>query len=70
MPFFADGLYRSCLGPDENVAVFPYGHAGDSMLWQAESGFGFRLAGGYLYPLVLERAVADALRRRPGGRGR
>ena len=53
VPFFADGLYRSCLGQDENVAVFPYGHAGDSMLWQAESGFGFRLAGGYLYPLVL-----------------
>ena len=52
VPFFADGLYRSCLGADENIAVFPYGHAGDSMLWQAESGFGFRLAGGYLYPLV------------------
>ena len=36
------------------------------MLWQAESGFRFRLAGGYLYPLVVERAVADRLRRRPG----
>ena len=24
------------------------------MLWQAESGFGFRLAGGYLYPLVAD----------------
>ena len=49
--FFADGVYRSCLGGDENLAIFPYGHGGDSMLWQAESGFRFRLAGGFLYPL-------------------
>jgi hypothetical protein len=43
-PFFTEGLYRSCLEPGETVAIFPFGAAGDSMLWQAETGFRFRLA--------------------------
>jgi hypothetical protein len=30
--------------------VFPFGAWGNSMLWQAESGFWFRMAGGYLRP--------------------
>jgi hypothetical protein len=51
LPFFVDGLYRDCLGPDENVIAVPYGGQGESMLWQAESGFAFRLAGGYIRPL-------------------
>jgi len=46
--FFTTGAYRTCLPRGETLAVFPYGSFGDSMLWQAESGFAFNLAGGYL----------------------
>jgi hypothetical protein len=49
-PFFTEGEYRECIPKGENVAIFPYGFWGDSMLWQAESGFWFRQAGGHLGP--------------------
>ena len=52
VPFFADGLARSCIPTGETLVVFPFGVAGDSMLWQAEAGIRFRLAEGYLWPLV------------------
>jgi hypothetical protein len=48
--FFAHGLDRRCLPTDANVVILPYGGAGNSMVWQAESGFRFRQAGGYLRP--------------------
>lgn len=48
--FFADGLYRSCLKPGDELLIAPFGGDGDSMLWQAESGFAFRMAEGYLRP--------------------
>jgi hypothetical protein len=51
-PFIAKNVYRACLRRDENILVFPAGARGDSMLWQAESGFWFRMAGGYLSPVV------------------
>jgi hypothetical protein len=44
--FFTQGLYRSCIPRDETLAIFPYGRWGDSMLWQAETGFRFRMAEG------------------------
>jgi hypothetical protein len=47
--FFTTGLYKSCL-TGETVALFP--HDGDANILQAESGFRFRVAGGYLTPLV------------------
>ena len=47
---FTTGLYRSCLVRGENVLALPFGPGGDSMLWQAESSFWFRLAGGYISP--------------------
>jgi hypothetical protein len=50
--FFADGLYRSCLARGETVVAFPFGGAGNSMLWQVKSNFWFRLAGGYMRPDV------------------
>ncbi len=50
VPFFADGLYRSCLPRNEVIAVLPYGL--DVDLWQAEANFDFRVAGGYLTPPV------------------
>ncbi len=46
--FFAQKLYKSCIPRGETLTVFPYGRFGDSMLWQAESGFWFNLAEGDL----------------------
>jgi hypothetical protein len=46
--FFADRLDRVCLRSGENVLVLPYGKNADAMLWQAETGFRFRMAGGYI----------------------
>jgi hypothetical protein len=53
-PFFASGAYRSCIHQGDTIAVFPFGQVApvtqtDAMRWQADSGFRFRLAGGYLY---------------------
>jgi len=48
--FFAEGLYQRCLTPSDNVYYVPYGNRGNSMLWQAETHFGFRMAEGYLRP--------------------
>lgn len=47
---FTSGLYRSCLERGENVMALPFGGAGDSMLWQADSAFWFHLVGGYVSP--------------------
>jgi hypothetical protein len=44
--FFTQGLYKLCVPRGETLAVFPFGRWGDSMLWQAESGFWFRMAEG------------------------
>jgi len=37
-----------CLKRGDTVLAFPFGSAGDSMIWQAHAGFRFRLAGGYI----------------------
>jgi hypothetical protein len=46
-PFFARGLYRQYLRPGENILLIPYSHEGDGMLWQAQTGMNFRMAGGW-----------------------
>lgn len=45
-PFFTEGLYATCIPRGETVVIFPFGRWGDSTLWQAESGFRFRMAEG------------------------
>jgi hypothetical protein len=46
-PFLTDGLYRQYLRPGEIVVVVTHrGNAG--LLFQAEAGFYFRIAGGYI----------------------
>ena len=47
-PFFTQALYERCIPRGEVLALFPYGRFGDSMLWQAESGFWFKMAEGNL----------------------
>jgi hypothetical protein len=49
---FHNGAYRDCIPRDANVIAFPFGPRGDSMIWQADSHFWFRLAGGYITPTV------------------
>jgi hypothetical protein len=46
--FFAAGLDRRCLRAGENVLVLPPPFRNEALLWQAESGFRFRLADGGL----------------------
>jgi hypothetical protein len=46
--FIANRDYRRLLQPDDTVLVLPWGESGQGTLWQATSGFYFRLAGGYL----------------------
>ncbi len=45
--FFTQGIYRTCLGPRDNVLMLPFQRT-DAMLWQAETGFAFRTANGYV----------------------
>ena len=55
--FFTDSAYQSCLDPGEVVLPLPY-RTGNALLWQAESGFRFDMAGGDLgpdIPSVFER---------------
>ena len=44
--FFTTSLVRTCIPAGETVATFPFGALSDT--WQVESGFRFRVAGGYL----------------------
>lgn len=46
--FFAAGLYRRCLGPDETIVI--YGSTGNALVWQAQTGFAFDLAQDGLQP--------------------
>ena len=52
-PLFTDGGYRHCLRKNEVVLALPFGARGNSLIWQANSGFWFRLAGGYISNTVL-----------------
>jgi hypothetical protein len=50
--FFTTHQYRSALKRGETVLVVPTATLGEGMLWQAETGMWFRLAGGYLGTLI------------------
>ena len=52
--FFARGTLPYFLRKDETVLILPYGNSGNSMLWQAESDFYFRMAGGYTGPAIID----------------
>ncbi len=49
-PFFTDSLYRACLDPGETVLPFPMRGTSTALLWQADDGFRFNLAGGDIGP--------------------
>jgi hypothetical protein len=46
--FFSQGLYRQYFRPGESTVVLPFGGNGQSMLWQAQTGFAFPMAEGYV----------------------
>jgi hypothetical protein len=50
--FFTTSEYRSVLRSGETVLPLPFAMWGDSMLWQAETGFRFRMADGYVGALL------------------
>jgi hypothetical protein len=59
--FFTSKTYKLCFPKGENVAIFPFGFNDDSTLWQAESGFWFRMPEGYLAPTPPESNYRDPL---------
>jgi hypothetical protein len=46
--FFTSDIYKRYVKPKEIVMTIPFSQGGDEMLWQADTDFYFRLAGGYL----------------------
>ncbi len=48
--FYHRGVASKLLPHHTTVLVWPYNTSGQSMIWQAESGFAFRMAGGYVAP--------------------
>ena len=66
-PFLASGAYRHALSPGETVWVVD-SHADRQLVWQAETHFYFRLAGGFFGGTPqgrAERALAGTSRHRP-----
>lgn len=64
--FFTERSYQSRLPLDSTVLILPFGYNDLSMLWQAETGFRFRMPEGYLRassppPFDREPAVASML---------
>lgn len=46
--FFTNGEFKHYIAPGDKVLILPYGEVGNSNIWQATTGFYFRMAGGYL----------------------
>jgi hypothetical protein len=62
--FFSTSIYRRYSVQNEMVLVLPYGAGADSTLWQAETGFYFRMPEGYVSstipsPFDAEPGVAE-----------
>jgi hypothetical protein len=51
-PFFRTGLYKSVIPRNSIVLPVPFAQWDSSMLWQAETGFAFRIADGYVGALL------------------
>jgi hypothetical protein len=60
LPFFTEKAFRGCLDHGETVLPLPFRGDGEGLLWQAESGFRFRLAGGDIGPDIPASFLAPA----------
>jgi hypothetical protein len=58
--FFTDSAYRGCLNPGETILPLPVASQSESMLWQVEDGFRFRMAGGNIAPNPPEQFLAPS----------
>jgi hypothetical protein len=59
--FFTTHEYRKVLRHGETVLALPFGQFGTGMLWQAETGMWFRLAGGFVNPVYPADYYRDPL---------
>lgn len=59
--FFTTHEYRRVLTRGESVLILPFGQLDSGMLWQADTDFWFRLAGGYINPVYPADYEHDAL---------
>ena len=50
--FFTHRAYENCIRAGDNVLIIPYGFTGDALIWQSESDFHFRMAGGDISPVI------------------
>jgi hypothetical protein len=50
--FFTDSAYRSCIPAKAIVLPLPIREFGDELLWQADAGFRFDMAGGEIGPVI------------------
>jgi hypothetical protein len=57
LPFFNQRIYRQYLAAGDTVMFLPFGYNGQAMKWQAQSGFFFSVAGGYLSVIPHEYAA-------------
>lgn len=48
--FFASGIYRRYLAAGDTLIILPFANNGNSLLWQAQTGMKFRMAGAYMEP--------------------
>jgi hypothetical protein len=51
-PFFRFGEYKRYLARGDNVLILPQSGSGNGLLWQAETGFYFRIAVGRIGPVA------------------
>jgi len=52
--FFAHDTFSNFIQKNDVVVTLPYENRGNSMLWQAEADFDFRMAGGYTGPAIID----------------
>jgi hypothetical protein len=57
--FFRNAEFQKCLARGENVLVVPYSYLGNSLLWQALSGFWYRMPGGQIGPRIPDGLGGD-----------
>jgi len=71
-PLMNEGSLARYVSPGATVLALPFGSDGNSMYWQTEAGFSFRLAGGYVSWAVPSQysglsIIHELTGRRPGG---
>jgi hypothetical protein len=58
---FQSDAYRDCINPGETILTLPIGAHGDSMIWQADADFRFRLTVAYISPRIPDSYAAPAV---------